>query len=339
MLNEKSKLPKASRDPTALEQEHVLRGLKDLYRRQTSQQEVLHEREVIEKELEALKSRRIQAPTEATMRALDAKGSASAIAKEAKAEGLQIRNATAKAKLQAAAVDPAKVMQAQHMEEERKQLEKVKKREQRRQTEQLNADRNRRLIEAETLENKGKEDEGKGQFHDAIASYDKALRVRIHGGLPAIFAIFHFGPPQLSPAHARSACHTPLSIARPPEFPGRFSSGAERGAGSSMPTERDTQPRCEIHPCRCRISCSTTFNSIPIPSTHTHTQQKNTHTHTVTGVEGRFEPAVARLHQSLARCHEVCVCVCVCVRVCVRACVRVRVRVRVYACAGARDRA
>ena len=159
------------------EQQKQIRGkLNELYIRQHQDP---HQ---IQRALEALKQRRVQGPEEARRLALDAKGSAAAIAKETRKDVQSIRSQSQPATSKVPSRDQSQDAEEMNLEEERKRREKQKRFEQRREQEQADHERQSRLRQADDKEEEGRRLKDEKRYHEAIGAFDKALRIRIHGG-------------------------------------------------------------------------------------------------------------------------------------------------------------
>ncbi len=79
--------------------------------------------------------------------------------------------------------DPSNDDQAKNLSTEAR--EKAKERERHDLYDRMDAERQKRREDAENLTKTGKEHEDKGDFHGAIAAYDRALRVLLYGTPPS----------------------------------------------------------------------------------------------------------------------------------------------------------
>jgi hypothetical protein len=154
-------------------------------RRQDFEIEYPGDLETLKEALRQLVQRKQKAPEEETKKAKDHKSMAAI-------KGIEIRKTCAERTAQLPSTtqqphaphskhDPFKEKQARLMDE----IKKLKEKEQERASQDLearmDAEKQKRRVDADSLTKAGNEHEDKGNLHDAIAAYDKALRIQLYG--------------------------------------------------------------------------------------------------------------------------------------------------------------
>ena len=147
----------------------------------TRQQDFQGDVRILKEALRQLVERQISAPVEATKLAKDHKSMAAMKGKEIRK--ICEERATKLPSTMQPKHTESKEMQARTLDLE--SLEKEREREKHEHDARMHAEKLKRRVEADQLTKTGKANEDSGDFHGAVAAYDRALRILLYGTLPS----------------------------------------------------------------------------------------------------------------------------------------------------------